>query len=93
MPINILIILACVPLYVVNSFCDKHISSQDGNQHNMLYNGIKFLVGSLLLLPMTLMDDAPNVKIRGVKRIFSIRDIYKIVKRKEKRNGGTMEYD
>lgn len=60
MPINILIILACVPLYVVNSFCDKHISAQDGNQHNMLYNGIKFLVGSLLLLPMTLMDDAPK---------------------------------
>lgn len=60
MPTNILIILACVPLYVVNSFCDKHISSQDGNQHNMLYNGIKFLVGSLLLLPMTLMDDAPK---------------------------------
>ncbi len=60
---NILIILACVPLYVVNSFCDKHISSQDGNRHNILYNGIKFLIGSLLLLPMALTDSAPNFEL------------------------------
>ena len=41
---KILIILACVPLYVVNSFCDKYISSRDGNKNNVLYNGIKFLI-------------------------------------------------
>ena len=38
MSTNTLVILACVPLYVVNSFCDKQISSQYGNTHNMLYN-------------------------------------------------------
>lgn len=53
---KILIILACVPLYVVNSFCDKYISSQDGNKNNVLYNGIKFLICSIILLPMALMD-------------------------------------
>ena len=60
---NIFIILACVPLYVVNSFCDKHISSQDGNKHNILYNSIKFLIGSLFLLPMALTDNAPKFEL------------------------------
>ncbi len=57
---KILIILACVPLYVVNSFCDKYISSRDGNKNNVLYNGIKFLICSIILLPMALMDNAPK---------------------------------
>ena len=63
MSTNILIILACVPLYVVNSFCDKQISSQCGNAYNMLYNGLKFLMGSLLLLPMALTEDAPKFEL------------------------------
>ena len=63
MSTNILIILACVPLYVVNSFCDKQISSQCGNTYNMLYNGLKFLMGSLLLLPMALTEDAPKFEL------------------------------
>ena len=62
MSIDILIILACVPLYIVNSFCDKHISSQNGNKHNILYNGIKFLMGSILLIPMALTDNAPKLE-------------------------------
>jgi len=33
-----------------------------------------------------LMDDLPNIKIKNVKRIFSIRDIYLKVKKKEKEN-------
>ena len=60
MPSKILIVLACVPLYVLNAFCDKHISSQEGN---MLYNVIKFLIGSLLLLPMALTDSAPKFEL------------------------------
>ena len=60
---KILIILACVPLYVLNAFCDKHISSQEGNMHNILYNVIKFLIGSLLLLPMALTDSAPKFEL------------------------------
>ena len=60
MPSKILIVLACVPLYVLNAFCDKHISSQEGN---MLYNAIKFLIGSLLLLPMALTDSAPKFEL------------------------------
>lgn len=63
MPSKILIILACVPLYVLNSFCDKHISSQEGNKHNVLYNVVKFLIGSLLLLPMALTDSAPKFEL------------------------------
>ena len=63
MPSKILIVLACVPLYVLNAFCDKHISSQEGSMHNILYNVIKFLIGSLLLLPMALTDSAPKFEL------------------------------
>lgn len=35
-----------------------------------------------------LMDDIPNIKIKGVKRIFSVRDMYLKIKRKEKYYGG-----
>ena len=62
-PANIFIILACVPLYVANSFCDKHISSQGGNKNNILYNSIKFLMGSLFFLPMVVIDDAPKLEM------------------------------
>ena len=59
---EIWLILACVPLYVVNAFCDKAVSAQKGNTYNFLYNAIKFFVGSLLLLPMLLMDKAPKLE-------------------------------
>ncbi|MBR2353187.1 MAG: EamA family transporter [Clostridia bacterium] len=57
---EIWIILACVPLYVVNSFCDKYVSSKSGSGHNFLYNTVKFLIGSICLLPMFLGDHAPR---------------------------------
>ena len=60
---EILIILACVPLFVVNSFCDKCVSSKSDNKHNFLYNCLKFLLGSLCLLPMFLADDTPKLKL------------------------------
>ena len=55
---EIWIILACVPLYIVNSFCDKFISTVDNNKHNFLYNCVKFLAGMLFLLPFYLTDGA-----------------------------------
>lgn len=58
-----MIILACVPLYVVNSFCDKFVSSKSGSNNNFFYNCIKFLVGSVCLLPMFLADDMPKFKL------------------------------
>ncbi len=60
---EILIILACVPLYVVNSFCDKYVSARNGNKQNFLYNCLKFLIGGVCLLPMFLADDNPKFKL------------------------------
>lgn len=57
---EILIILACVPLYVINSFCDKHVSSKDGNRHVFLYNTIKFLTAALFSFPFMLADASPK---------------------------------
>lgn len=59
---EILIVLACVPFYIVNSFCDKYVSTRTSNNHNFTYNCIKFFVGSLCLLPVFLFDDAPKFK-------------------------------
>lgn len=58
---EILLILACVPLYVINSFCDKLVSSRHGDRYVFLYNVIKFLIGSLCLLPMLCFDTAPKL--------------------------------
>lgn len=60
MGVKILIILACVPLYVLNAFCDKYASSKYGNKSSNLYNSIKFLIGSILLLPLVFVDKAPK---------------------------------
>lgn len=49
-----LIILACVPLYVINSFCDKYVSAQAYS--GALYNTLKFLIGSICFLPMLFLD-------------------------------------
>ena len=57
---EILIIVSCVPLYVVNSFCDKYVSLKNGNKYNFLYNCIKFLIGSLCLMLPFLLDSSPK---------------------------------
>ena len=57
---EILIIIACIPLYIVNSFCDKYISSRNGNRYNFVYNCIKFLIGSVCLIPFFVFDSAPK---------------------------------
>lgn len=51
-----LYILLCVPLYILNSFCDKYISIENKMSVNTIYNIIKFFIGTILLLPMFLMD-------------------------------------
>ena len=56
---EIFIILACVPLYVINSFCDKIISSKEQNRYNYFYNAIKFLICSICMLPMLLFEKMP----------------------------------
>lgn len=61
MHIKILIILACVPLYVINSFCDKIISAKKGDRCNTLYNCIKFFLCSLCMLP--LLFAAPPARV------------------------------
>jgi len=52
----VLYILLCVPLYILNSFCDKYISIENKMSVNTIYNIIKFFIGTILLLPMFLMD-------------------------------------
>ena len=54
---EIFIILACVPLYVVNSFCDKLISSK-GNRYNYIYTCIKFFICSLCMIPLLVSEGA-----------------------------------
>lgn len=63
---EILLILACVPLYVVNSFCDKYVSSRNGNRSVFLYNAIKFLIGSLCLIPLLVLDSAPKLRLGAI---------------------------
>lgn len=49
---KILIMLACVPLYVINSFCDKVLSTKNGNSFNYIYNCLKFCICSLCMIPL-----------------------------------------
>lgn len=56
---DILIILACVPLYVINSFCDKIISSKEKNRYNYFYNAVKFLICSICMLPILIFEKKP----------------------------------
>ena len=53
---EIFIILACVPLYVINSFCDKIVSSKEQNRYNYFYNALKFLICSICMLPLVISD-------------------------------------
>ena len=52
---KMLIILACVPLYVINSFCDKVVSTKNGNSFNYIYNCLKFCICSLCMIPLLFM--------------------------------------
>ncbi len=72
--------MACVPLYIINSFCDKYISSQDGNRHAFLYNTIKFSVGSIVLLPLFLLDTAPRFGLGALICGFSCGVLYAVSK-------------
>lgn len=60
---EILIILFCVPLYVINSFCDKFISTKNGNEYNFIYNAVKFLICSLCMIPLLFIGSAPVVTL------------------------------
>ena len=53
---EIIIILACLPLYVINSFSDKYVSSKAFS--GSLYNALKFLIGSICFLPMLFSEGA-----------------------------------
>lgn len=61
MLVEILIFLACVPLYVLNAFCDKHISSSGKN--SAVYNCVKFLICTLALTPVFLTDKSPRFRL------------------------------
>lgn len=57
---EILIILACVPLYAANTFCDKYASMKNGTRMNAFYNALKFFIGSFFFIPLVILDDAPR---------------------------------
>lgn len=61
---EILIILTCVPLYVINSFCDKYVSSRGGS--GFVYNCIKFFAGAVCLLPVFIADPMPRFGMGAV---------------------------
>lgn len=60
---EIIIVLTCMPLYAVNALCDKYASNRCGTQHSYLYNGLKFAIGMLLMLPIFLLDSAPRFEL------------------------------
>lgn len=65
---EILYIILCIPLYLLNSVCDKYISLQNNANTNIRYNIAKFAVGSLLLVPFFLSDSAkfaPGILLCG----------------------------
>ncbi len=53
---DVWIILACVPLYCLNSFCDKIISLKEKNRYNCFYNAVKFFICSICMLPMLFFE-------------------------------------
>lgn len=57
MSINILAILACVPLYVINSVCDKMVSSR--SECNYIYNCIKFIICSVCMVYAVYVSGVP----------------------------------
>lgn len=65
MGIKILLILACVPLYVVNSFCDKFVSVKNQKGYHALYNCIKFFICSICMLPVFFFAGGGKVALGG----------------------------
>lgn len=57
---EILIILACVPFYAANAFCDKLASTKNGTRMNAFYNALKFLIGSFFFIPLVILGNAPK---------------------------------
>ncbi len=59
---NIIIILLCVPLYIVNSFCDKYVSTMNFGL-SVKYNIHKFAIGAVFFLPFFFFDSYPRFSI------------------------------
>lgn len=77
---EIIIIIACLPLYVLNSFCDKYISTLSGNRYNYPYNMFKFFLSGLCLFPIFLADDAPRFTAEVILCGISCGIIYAVSK-------------
>ena len=75
-----LIILACVPLYVINSFCDKVVSTKNRNSYNCLYNCIKFFICSICLMPMLFLESPQIMALGGLICGISCGFMYAISK-------------
>ncbi len=58
---EIILILACVPLYVVSVFCDKFISATKNNRAGSTYNVLKFFVCALFTIPVLVAAKAPRL--------------------------------
>lgn len=63
---EIFIILACLPLYVTNSFCDKYISANSGRKTQFTYNVLKFFIGSVVLLPFFFTDSTERFGLGAI---------------------------
>lgn len=53
---EILIILACVPLYVCNAMCDKTVSSQIAAKYSGIYNCLKFVLCGICVIPFLAVE-------------------------------------
>lgn len=60
------LIFACLPLYVINSFCDKYVSQKNGSKLNIFYNTLKFLICAFILLPLFLTDTRPRFEFGAI---------------------------
>lgn len=67
---DVIFAILCIPLFVLNSFCDKYISTFNSKGVNITYNIIKFSVGSVILFAALMSDSSlwcdPGVIICGV---------------------------
>lgn len=63
---KIIIILACVPLYVINSFCDKVVSTKKGSAYNYIYNCVKFFFCSICMVPMLFLETPSAMPLSGL---------------------------
>ena len=75
-----LIILACVPLYVINSFCDKVVSTKSGNSYNYIYNCAKFFICSICMVPLLSLEASSMMALGGLVCGFFCGLMYTISK-------------